>query len=77
MRQRMDAVDDRQDDALRRCNASLLSGHQDLTPNSDATRPRLDPQRCVTQAIINQRFNVKLKWRQPVARAHGTVLALL
>ena len=33
----MDAVDDRQD------VASLPSCHQDLTPNSDATRLRLDP----------------------------------
>ena len=33
----MDVVDDRQN------VASLLSGHQDLTPNSDATRLRLDP----------------------------------
>jgi hypothetical protein len=35
-RQKMDAVNDRQG------NASLLSGHQDLIPNSDATRLRLD-----------------------------------
>ena len=33
-RQRMDVVEDRQN------VASLLSGHQDLTPNSDATRLR-------------------------------------
>ena len=32
----MDAVNDRQDDA------PLLSGHQDLIPNSDAARLRLD-----------------------------------
>jgi hypothetical protein len=39
MRQRMDAVDSRH--TRRRVDASLLSGHQDLTPNSDATRLRL------------------------------------
>jgi hypothetical protein len=55
MRQRMDAVDDRRDDCV---DASLLSGHQGLTPNSDATvtRLRLDPQLWAW-------------WRQPCA--HG------
>jgi hypothetical protein len=36
----MDAVDDRQN------GTSLLPGHQDLTPNSDATRLRLDHPTC-------------------------------
>jgi hypothetical protein len=41
----MDAVNDRQDNAL------LLSGHQDLIPNSDATHLRLDSPTTRTESL--------------------------
>ena len=43
-RQRMDVVDDRQN------VASLLSGHQDLTPNSDACA--WTPQLCLFELVF-------------------------
>jgi hypothetical protein len=45
----MDAVDDR------RNGTSLLPGHRDLTPNSDAARLRLDPPTTVHATHLTRR----------------------